>query len=70
MERALGYIIGAAVAVLIVTTFGVLFGSLVIGTLSAIVAFPIAAPITTLSMAVVIVVGYLTYYRKRRARNP
>jgi len=69
MERFLGYIIGAVVALLIVSAIAVLFGGAVIGALSAIIAFPLAAPMTTAALCVALIWGYIAFRRKRRTRD-
>lgn len=66
MEKMLGYIIGATVAISIIAVTVVLTGSAVVGVLSAIVAFPVAAPLTTTALIAAVVIGYATYKWKRR----
>ncbi len=66
MERTLGYIIGLIVAGGILLALALLFGGVFIGFLSALVAFPIAAPMTTTALLIALGIGYIAYRRKKR----
>ncbi len=66
MERSLGYIIGGCVIVLTLISMGVLFSGVVLGALSALIAFPLAAPMTTTALLIALGIGFVAYRRKRR----
>lgn len=66
MERILGYLIGATVICLILLGLAVAFGGVFIGALSALIALPLAAPMTTTAFVVALVIGYMAYRRKKR----
>jgi len=65
MERLLGYLIGGALAVAALIAIAVIFGGAIIAGLSAALAFPFAAPITTLTLIVVILLAFLVSWRGR-----
>lgn len=69
MERALGYIIGGVVAGAVLLAFGMLFGGALLGALSALFAFPVAAPMTTSAVLLVLGAGFISYRRKRRGNQ-
>lgn len=66
MERSLGYIIGGCVIVLTLIAMGMLFSGFVLGVLSALVAFPLAAPMTTTAFLIALGIGFIVYCRKKR----
>ncbi len=65
MERLLGYLIGGTLAVAALIAIALLFGSAIIAGLSAALTFPIAAPMTTLALIVVILLAFLASRRGR-----
>ena len=65
MERLLGYAIGGALAVAALVVIAVIFGGAIIAGLSAALTFPIAAPMTTLALIVVILMAFLASRRGR-----
>ena len=65
MERLLGYLIGGTLAVAALIAIALLFGSAIIAGLSAALTFPIAAPMTTLALIVVILMAFLASRRGR-----
>lgn len=66
MERTLGFLIGIVVAGLILFGLALVFGGVFIGFFSAIVAMPIAAPMTTAALMIALLFGYIAYRRKKR----
>ncbi|MGJ3258865.1 MAG: hypothetical protein ACFE0S_04605 [Rhodospirillales bacterium] len=66
MERTLGYLIGIVVAGAILLGLALAFGGVIIGLVSALLAFPLAAPMTTSALVVALAIGYLAYRRKKR----
>ena len=65
MERVLGYLIGGVVALGLLVGLGAIFGGAIIAGLSAAVTFPIAAPMTTLALIVVVFLAFIVWRRKR-----
>jgi hypothetical protein len=65
MERLLGYIIGVALAVAVLVVIALIFGGTMIAGLSALLTFPIAAPITTLALIMVVLLAFLVSRRGR-----
>lgn len=66
MERGLGYLLGGIVAVLMLSTVAMLFSGAIVGILSAIIAFPLAAPLTTSAVLITLVGAGVLYWWRRR----
>ncbi len=66
MERILGLMIGGALAITALIAIAVVFGGAIVAGVSAVLTFPIAAPMTTLALIVVVLLAFVAYRRKRK----
>ena len=66
MEKVAGYIIGGLVALALLAAVALVFGGLFAGGVAALMAFPVAAPLSTLAIAAGVGLGYLAYRRAKR----
>lgn len=65
IDRSIGYLLGGIVAVLSLVAIFMLFGSMLVGIVSAIIAFPLAAPLTTAALLIVLIFAGILYRWKR-----
>lgn len=66
MERGLSYLLGGIVTALVLGAILMLFGGAFVGILSAILAFPLAAPLTTSAVLITLFGAVVLFWWRRR----
>ncbi len=64
MEKIVGIIIGGVIALTTLAVIFLLAGGAIIGAITALMTIPIAAPITSTLVIIMVIVGYFVYRKK------
>lgn len=68
MEKIIGIIIGGVIALITLAVMLLLAGGAIIGAITALLTIPIAAPITSSLVIIMVFAGYFVY-RMKTSRN-